>query len=155
MLSTTSFDWTAVSARLAGVRDDELRSESLMIAQQLWERRAARGKACSLPTLCWRAVQLARRRARRNERIAGHAVYSLVYGIDDGARHEFRGKALAAKPAVERIDVSRALASMTDRQRTIAAGLMDGRSGREIAESIGVHPGQVSREIERMAGLFA
>lgn len=139
-MSTTQFDWCGVSDRLAGVRDDDLRSASLLIAFDVWQRRAARGKSCRIPTLCWRAVQLARRQAKRHQRIdvCSAAVESAPERGSD------RPASLAAD-----------WHTMTDRQRRIAAALMDGRGQAEIAEEIGCSQPTVCREIERIGQLVA
>ena len=139
-MSTTEFDWTAVYNRLLGVRDDDIRSAALLIAEQLWSRRAARGKRCSLPTLCWRAVQLARRRASRDSRVdvCSAAVECAAERVQD-------------RPARVACDWE----ALTPRQRTIVDGLQNGASQRDIAAALGVHAAQVGREIERMSVMFA
>lgn len=141
-MSTTEFDWQSVYDRLAGVRDDEIRDDALMIAYKLWchERTLERGASYGISNLCYRAVRLARRRAKRHERIDVNSA---------AVEHA------AARQPVETLHVDCDWSSLTDRQRLIAARLAEGAQRNEIAAEIGVHPGQVSREIERMAQFFA
>ena len=135
-MSMSEFDWQSVYARLQGVRDDDIRSAAGILAHDIWARRAARGKACSVPTLCWRAVQLARRHAKRANRVAAES--PAVEQI--------------AARAVERSEqpVLR-LERLTDRQRDIARLLMAGVGQSEIASRIGCSQPTVSRECERIA----
>lgn len=135
-MSIDAFDWRAVSDRLSGVRDDDLRSSALLIAHDVWQRRAARGKTCSVPTLCWRALQLARRQAKRDQRI------------------DVCSAAVESAPAIvpEGRDVPRVrLDRLTDRQRAIARLLMDGLGQSAIADALGCSQPTVSRECERIA----
>lgn len=135
-MSTIVFDWQAVYDRLAGVRDDDLRSAALLIAREVWERRAARGKACSVPTLCWRAVQLARRQAKRHQRVdVCSAAVEQAPARSEGA---------ADQPVIH-------WERLTDRQARISRLLMEGAGQSDIARQIGCSQPTVSRECERIA----
>lgn len=137
-MSTTVFDWQSCYDRLSGVRDDDLRSAALLIAREIWQRRAERGKACSVPTLCWRAVQLARRKAGRDRRVdvCSTAVECAPVRSEGGERPSARLDRLSA------------------RQRDIATLLMDGIGQSEIAQRIGCSQPTVSRECERIGDLL-
>lgn len=134
-MSLTAFDWLAVEDRLSGVLDDDLRSDARQLAYAIWHRRAARGKACRIPTLCWRAVQLARRRAARDRRV------------------DVCSAAVEAAPARSedvRETVSIRLHRLTPRQQTIAFLLVEGLGQADIAARIGCSQPTVSRECERI-----
>lgn len=135
----SSFPWTAVYNRLSRVRDDDLRSEALLIAADVWERRTAAGKPCTINTLCWRALQTARRKDRRRVARVQCADCSLT------------PERVQDHPAGVSVDWT----ALTDRQAKIARMLMDGRGQCEIAAALDCSQPTVCREIERLRGLVA
>lgn len=138
-LSTTQFDWHAVSDRLSGVRDDDVRSDALLIARDIWERRAKRGKHCMLATLCWRSVQVARRRAARNRRIdvCSAAVEQAPQRVET--------------TATDRERVRNRIESLTGRKRDVAELLAAGLSPADVADRLDVSRPRVSQLIAALA----
>lgn len=138
-MSLTQFDWCGISDRLAGVSDDDVRSAALLIAYDVWQRRASRGKSCQPGALCKIALRMAWRRRDRDRRVAVcSAAVECAPARSDGATD---------RPAL-RLD------RLTDRQRQIARLIMDGKGQAEIAAALGCSQPTVSRECERIGDVL-
>lgn len=136
-MSAVEFPWSAVSDRLSCVRDDDVRGDALMIAYRRWAARVARGKACSLPTLCWRAVQDARRRAKRRAAACDVCSAAVEYA--------------AARQDRPMGDASGLLNRLSGRARDVAQLLADGLAPAEIADRLNVSRPRVSQLIGQIA----